>query len=134
MASPEKLIALATDYENVSKFLPHQMKNIKVIKKDHNETITEEILTFEAIRFQEIIQQTRHTKSKPNETNSEVISGPFKGTKVQTTYEKIDSGTKILVKADLKLSLKYKILGPLIKNKYKIYLTGVLYKMNTAAM
>lgn len=134
-ADPSKIYKIATDYDNAIKYLPpYQVKSIKVVERKGNETITEEILTFEAIKFQEILQRTSHKLIDKNIIQSDIIKGPLKGTSVQLTLGKNDSGTTITIKANLKLTLKYKILTPLIKTKYKTFLTAVLYKMNTAAM
>lgn len=133
-AAAEKLMELATDYENSIRFLPpEQIKSIKVLERNDDETLTEEVYTFQAINFHEISQRSIHTKTKPDTLNTKIISGPLKGTEVQIQFEKIDSGAKISIKANLKLGLKYRVLGPLVKNKYKLFLTAIMYKMVTAA-
>ena len=45
-------------------------------------------------------------------------------------FETNNSGSKVIIKINLKLVLKAKILLPLIKKFYKIAITSVLYKMN----
>ena len=132
-APPEKLIELATDYEKFSSYLPRQLKNVKIIEKNNNETITQETLTFKTIIKNEIDQKTKHTIEN-NTIKSEILSGPAKGTLVDITYNKEVEGTLVLINVDLKLSLKAKFLQPLIKKAYKIMLIGVLYKMNNIAM
>ena len=64
-----------------------------------------------------------------NQTHSEIIFGPFKGTIVNVVFEKNETGTKVSVNADYKIALKYKILSPIIKQKYKtnIFNIFILY-------
>jgi len=128
-APSEKLLLLATDYEKLQTYLPRQIKSIKIIDKKDSETITEEILVFKTIVKNEIVQQTKHVLID-NSIQSEILLGPAKGTKIQTRYEKISTGTKITIDIDLKLSLKAIFLKPIIKKVYVSMLTGVLYKMN----
>ena len=46
----------------------------------------------------------------------------------------LDGSSKVSVNAELKIGLKYKLLSPIIKNKYKAILTSLLYKMNNTIM
>ena len=72
-----------------------------------------------------------HIKNNDNQLITEIISGPAKGTKIITLFEKNDSGSRVSFQLDLKLNLKAKILQPLIIKYYKMVLTSVLYKMNS---
>ena len=128
---PEQLMKLSEDYENLSKYLPDQLKSVKILEKNEKETKTEEVIVFRTIVKKEIIQQTIHKKIGANKLITEITSGPAKGTIINTTFEKIDSGSKVIFELDLKLELKAKIIQPLIKKYYKMVLTCVLYKMNT---
>ena len=79
------------------------------------------------------VRNPLHWDCRPG-VSTEIIEGPMKGTKVNSIFEEIPNGTKIMVNAEIKVSFKYKFLEPIIKRKYKIALTSVLYKMNTAIM
>jgi ribosome-associated toxin RatA of RatAB toxin-antitoxin module len=127
---PEQLMKLSEDYENLSKYLPDQLKSIKILEKNEKETKTEEIIVFKTIVKKEIIQQTIHRKSSSDKLVTEIISGPAKGTIIYTIFEKNDSGSKVIFEMNLKLELKAKVLQPLIKKYYKMILTSVLYRMN----
>ena len=105
---------------------------MKILEKNNNDTKTEEIFFFKSLFNHEIIQISRHT-TKKNYIHTEVIEGPFKGSRIETFFDETESGTKVTVKADYKIGLKYKIIGPIIKQKYRIIVTGLLYKMNTMA-
>lgn len=128
-ADPDKLLVIATDYENFYKFFPSQIKSIKIVDRHNNDVTTEEVLFFKTVLKHEIIQKSIHKKIDSNKLSTKIISGPFKNSIIEATYEKIDIGTRISIKLDLKLSLKYKIFYPIIKNVYKAILTGLLYKM-----
>ena len=129
-AQPSLLLKLSEDYENLPKYLPDQLKNVKILEQKENQTITEERIVFSTILKKEIIQQASHTKIEENKLMTEIISGPAKGTKIITLFEKNDSGTKVSFQVELKLALKAKILQPLIIKYYKMVLSSVLYKMN----
>ena len=128
---PSELMKLSEDYVNLPKYLPDQLKLIKIIDRTETETITEETIVFSTLLKKNIVQQTNHKKDKENQLNTEIISGPAKGTKIITLFEKNGSGSKVSMQLDLKLNLKAKILRPIILKYYKMVLTSVLYKMNT---
>ena len=132
-ASPEQLLKAGADFENYPHYLPDQLKSVKIIGRDVNETITEEIFVLSTILKKEIKQKSRH-KISDNKLIIEVISGPAKGTIVNILYNKIHSGAEVNIDLDLKLDLKYKLFVPLIKKLYKVILTGIFYKMNTTAL
>ena len=129
-AQPNQLMKLTEDYENLPKYLPDQLKSVRIIEKNETETKTEETVVFSTLIKKEIIQQALHRKISDNKLNTEIISGPAKGTMIYTIFETNNSGSKIIIETDLKLILKAKILLPLIKKFYKTALTAVFYKMN----
>tara|TARA_B100001167_G_C16745529_1_gene293285 strand:- start:398 stop:838 length:441 start_codon:yes stop_codon:yes gene_type:complete len=133
-ADPKKLFELVTNYENYQKVFPDQLKNISIVSRNNFEVITKEVLTFNTyFKNTELYQKTSHNVHYPK-LSSNVIEGPFKGTVVKVTFDELDSGCKVTINVELKISLKYKILSPIIKNKYKNILTSLLYKMNNIAM
>ena len=130
-SQPSQLMKLSEDYENLPRYLPDQLKSVKIIEKNETETITEETIVFITLLKRDIVQQASHIKNNDNQLITEIISGPAKGTKIITLFEKNDSGSRVSFQLDLKLNLKAKILQPLIIKYYKMVLTSVLYKMNT---
>ena len=133
-ADSQKLFELAIDYENYQKIFPGQLKEVSVVSRNGSVVITKEVLTFNTyFKNTELYQKTSHSAHYPILVNN-VIEGPFKGTVIQVTFDELDSGSKVTINAELKISLKYKILSPIIKNKYKSILTSLLYKMNNLAM
>ena len=129
-ASPEQFIQLSSDYESLPKYLPNQIKSVKIIQQDSNQTITEEFLVFSTVFKNEIHQKSIHYNRQNNELFTEIISGPAKGTTILIAFKKVSAGTEIHVTVKLNLSLKVKIISPIIKKWYKRVLTGILYKMN----
>ena len=131
---PKKLFELVTNYENYQEVFPDQLKNVSVVSRNNFEVITKEVLTFNTyFKNTELYQKTSHNVHYPK-LSSNVIEGPFKGTVVKVTFGELDGGCKVTINVELKISLKYKILSPIIKNKYKNILTSLLYKMNNIAM
>jgi len=133
-SSPDSLIKIATDYENLPTLLPDQLKSVKILEQTNEQTITEETLFFSTISKTKIRQRSLHKNISNNELKTEIIAGPAKGTVVNVKYDKIDTGTRIIVDVDLKLALKYKMITPIIKKWYKRLLTALLYKMNNEAI
>ena len=129
-AQPSQLMKLFEDYENLPKYLPDQLKSVKIIEKNETVTKTEETVVFRTLIKKVIVQQALHKKISDNKLNTEIISGPAKGTMIYIMFETNNSGSKVIIKINLKLVLKAKILLPLIKKFYKIALTSILYKMN----
>ena len=133
-ADPKKLFELVTNYENYQEVFPDQLKNVSIVSRNDFEVITKEVLTFNTyFKNTELYQKTSHNVQYPK-LSSNVIEGPFKGTVVKVTFGELDGGCKVTINVELKISLKYKILSPIIKNKYKNILTSLLYKMNNIAM
>jgi len=133
-ASPEQFIQFSSDYESLPKYLPSQIKSVKIIQQDSNQTITEEFLVFSTVFKNEIYQKSIHYNRQNNEFFTEIISGPAKGTTILIVFKKVSAGTEIHVTVKLNLSLKAKIISPIIKKWYKRVLTGTLYKMNNVIL
>ena len=131
LSSPaSKLIKLATDFEKFPTYLPGQLKSIKIIESNSEKIITDEVLSFSTLKLN-IKQRSIHKKIADNQLLTEIISGPAKNSIIKTTYNQTGNGTEVRINLDLHVSLKYKILIPIIKKWYKMILTGILYKMNS---
>jgi hypothetical protein len=133
-APSTKLMDFLIDYENMTRFIPMQLKSVKIIEKNMDTVITEEVLEFKTIIKNKIIQQCIHKRPSPNELITEITSGPAKNTIITIKCKDVENGTEVHIDIDLKLSLKAKIFQPLIKKVYKQALTATLYRMNTVAM
>ena len=133
-SSKNKLIDLATKYDDFPKYLPDQIKSVDIIEKTSSYTITEETLHLSSVISKSFIQQTKHYTLQNDILKSEILSGPAKGSIIEITFSEIDVGTSVHANIDVKLGLKYKFLLPLIKKSYKTFLMGILYKMHAIAM
>ncbi len=133
-AAPEKLFALITDFESYTKFFEGYLNSIKILERNEGEIRTEEVFVFRSLFSHELIQKSVHKIIGNDKVRTEVIFGPFKGSILEVSFEKSPTGTKVTVSADYKVGLKYKIIAPIIKQKYRTIITGLLYKINTIAM
>lgn len=118
-----------TDYENLVKYLPRQLKNIKIINETDDVVIIEVSIIFKTLIKKEITQQIEILKKSEKTIVMNVLDGHAKNTKAVIDIESHDSNTKINVDIDLKLSLKSRILSPIIKREYKTLLQGVFMKI-----
>lgn len=133
-ASSTSLIKLATDYENLNRFLPKQIRNIEVLENNNGKITTKETLLFKSIIEKQFIQKTIHHPIQDKMLISEVVDGPAKNSIVKVIFKQLESGTNVTGIIDLKLGLKYKIFLPIIKKVYKNMITGIMYKINTEAL
>ena len=133
-ADARELFNLATDFERTKDLFPAQLQNIKIISKNNNEIITEEELTFRTLLKDTIIKQKTVHKIQFPIVVSNIIEGPFKKSVITATFNKINSGTNLIFNVQFNIPLKYKILIPIIKSKYKSILLSLAYKMNNMIM
>ena len=129
-ANSQSFISFSQDYESFTEYLPQQLKQVKIIQDTNKGVITEETLIFSTVFKKEIQQQSLHYQKSENNLITEILSGPAKNSIIDVTFSPSETGTKILIKISLKISLKYKILQPLITKWYKLVLQGILFKMN----
>ena len=128
--SVEELMDVFMDFEKWPTFLPLQLKSVKILKKTENETTVEEILVFKTLVKNEIKQTSIYKKISDNSIRSQIISGHAKGTKTNISFLEIELGTEVSVDIELKLSLKARFLSPIIKKVFKVFLRGILLKMD----
>ena len=127
---PKKLMSFITDFEYYQKFFPSQIKEVKILERQNNEIITEETIIFSTLIKSPFVQKSRHKIISDKELFTEILEGPAKGSVVKIICDKNDQGSQIKFDANLKLSLKAKLLAPFIKKLYKRYLTAVIYKIS----
>ena len=133
MTLPAKIgnfIEFSKDYQSFSEYLPQQLKKITILEKNDRGTVTEETLVFSSVIKKEIKQQSLHYEKSKTILITEILTGPAKGSVIDTNFSITNSNTKIDVKISLKLALQYRILQPLIVKWYKLILQGILLKMN----
>lgn len=125
---PEKLIEIFTDYENMQKLVTGKLRS-KVLERVNDQTVIEEILKVPILDTQ-ISQKSIHKKIEPNEIQTKIISGPLQGTIMKTLFEQIDSETKVIVHINLKLGLRYRLFGNIVKEIYMRHLSYVFNRIN----
>jgi len=127
----DALFQILTDYTKLKELVPDQVKECKILQKTNEETITEELLTFNTyFKKQKIIQKTSHKILEPYTILNSTIEGPFKGSTLKIILEEKGEMTKVILKGKCKVSLKYSILSPVIKRYYKVACISLLYKIN----
>ena len=126
----DKLMKYIIDFENYPKILPEQLKSLEILENVDNQISTKEEIFFSTIIKKPFEQKSVHTIIMPNKLETEIISGPAKGTKLHILLDKLDSGTAVKIEIDLKLGLKAIVLQPLIKKWYKRVIKALLLKIN----
>ena len=129
----KEFLKILKDFENLSKYLPRQLQKIQILEKQDNITITEVVLIFKTLIKNEISQKIKIKTESDNKLILEVLDGHAKNTKIWIMIQPKDDKTQVIVNTDLKLSLKAKILSPIIKREYKSLLTGVFIKIGIDA-
>lgn len=118
-ADLEKLVDISLDYEIMPKLFPIEIIDKKIID---NEVVLTEKISFYKFNF---LQKSSHVK-KDNCLITKILSGPLSNSVIESYYEKINNGTKIIIEADLKLKLRYRPLGSFIKKRYEKALSRIL--------
>jgi hypothetical protein len=125
----KEFLKILKDFENLPKYLPRQLQKIQILEKQDSIVIIEVILAFKSLIKNEISQKIKIKTEFDNKLILEVLDGHAKNTKVWIVTQPKDDKTQVNVNIDLKLSLKAKILSPIIKREYKSLLTGVFLKI-----
>ena len=131
-SSPEKLFSVIKKFNELPQFLPRQLAKVRVLEEEVDKVVLEIILVFKTLVKKEIVQKVSIDLNK-NSLNAKILDGPAKDTTIELTLIKKDLGTNVIINIDLKLSLKAKILSPIIKREYKNVLRGIFIKMDVAA-
>ena len=129
----KEFLKILKDFENLPKYLPRQLQKIQILEKQDNIVIIEVILAFKSLIKKEISQKIKIETESDNKLILEVLDGHAKNTKVWIVTQSNDCKTQVNVNIDLKLSLKARILSPIIKREYKSLLTGVFLKIGLDA-
>ena len=129
----KEFLKILKDFENLPKYLPRQLQKIQILEKQDNIVIIEVILAFKSLIKNEISQKIKIETESDNKLILEVLDGHAKNTKVWIVTQPKDDKTQVIVNIDLKLSLKARILSPIIKREYKSLLTGVFLKIGLDA-
>jgi len=128
----EKLFELLKNFTLIKELLPDQVQECNIIQQSKEETITKELLTFKSFFGNQVLsQQTSHKIILPYTIVNQTIEGPFKNSMLTITLEDKNDSTKVILNGKCKIPLKYALLSPIIKKKYKIFCISMLYKINS---
>ena len=129
-SKPDDIFAELINFHNMPNLLPRQLKKVEIISKKENQIMTRETLVFKTIVKNEIVQESTHEIGN-NEIKTIITSGPAKNSIINMKVKQKENGSNVEIIIDLKLSLKAKILLPIVKKVYANLLTGILYKIDT---
>lgn len=110
------LYSMSLDFENFSKLMPGNFKNLEIIKKTRGGIFLNEKISFLGFRFN---VKTYHVKIPPNMHEVHFISGPLKGTNFIESYEKMSCQTRVSISVTINLNKFWIILYPFKKIIFK---------------
>ena len=124
---------ILTDYENLPKYLPRQLKKIEILDEGDNHTTIEVMASLKTLIKKEFSQKIRIEKKSEDNISAEILDGLAKGTHITISILMEKEKTLCHVNSDIKLSLKTVILYPIIKREYNSLITGVFRKISMDA-
>tara|TARA_Y100000996_G_scaffold342929_1_gene280487 strand:- start:283 stop:714 length:432 start_codon:yes stop_codon:yes gene_type:complete len=124
----KNLLKILTDYENLPKFLPRQLSNVKIINQNDDHTTIEATIQFKTLIKKPIIQTIKILENIDGLSFS-ILDGHAKNTTSTIVIVQQNNSIQVIIDIDLKLSLAAKILTPIIKREYKLVLQSVMMKM-----
>ena len=124
---------ILTDYKNLPKYLPRQLKKIEILDERDNHTTIEVMASLKTLIKKEFSQKIRIEKKSEDNISAEILDGLAKGTHITISILMEKEKTLCHVNSDIKLSLKTVILYPIIKREYNSLITGVFRKISMDA-
>ena len=124
---------ILTNYENLPKYLPRQLKKIEILDEHDSHTTIEATASFKTLIKKEFSQKIGIEKKSENSISAEILDGFAKGTHITISILMEKEKTLCQVNSDVKLSLKTVILYPIIKREYNSLITGVFRKISIDA-
>ena len=98
-AERQQVFDVVANYENFEKILPKYFPSVRVRSVRENVAIVEEHLR---LGQKELVMTTKHVTKYPELHEVIVLGGDAKGSHIIETYEKTDSGTRLVIDVDLK--------------------------------
>ncbi len=97
----EDLFTFITDYRRLAEELPEYIKNIDIINRYDNVTITEEEISIEGISIKHV---SKHTTYPYAVHEIEILSGYMEGSKIIETYTEVENGTQVMIVGEFSIS------------------------------
>ena len=114
---------IAANYADFQKTLPKYFPSIRVRSVRDNVAVVEEHVR---IAGKELVMMTKHITKYPELHEVFVIGGDAKGSHIVEKYESIKEGTKVTVKADIKLRGPLKLAAFFGKSKIQKGFTKIM--------
>ena len=124
---------ILTDYKNLPKYLPRQLKKIEILDEHGSHTTIEATASFKTLIKKEFSQKIIVEKKSEYEISAKILDGFAKGTRVTISILIEKEKTLCNINSEIKLSLKTVILYPIIKREYNSLITGVFRKISMDA-
>ena len=124
---------ILTNYENLPKYLPRQLKKIEILDERDNHTTIEVMASLKTLIKKEFSQKIRIEKKSECDISAKILDGFAKGTSVTISILIEKEKTLCNINSEIKLSLKTVILYPIIKREYNSLITGVFRKISMDA-
>jgi FkbM family methyltransferase len=129
----DKIIQIVSDIKYADKLLsPFNFKN-KIKKVENQKVIVDEKIKFPFIKTL-ISQESSYEFLKPNKTKIQILSGPFKGTKIGLKYENTNNQTNVHLNLELKINFKYIFFKSIIKNRLITNFKNVIMQIDRLAI
>ena len=124
---------ILTDYKNLPKYLPWQLKKIEILDEHGSYTTIEAIASFKTLIKKEFSHKIIIEKKSEYDISAKILDGFAKGTSVTISILIEKEKTLCNINSEFKLSLKTVILYPIIKREYNSLITGVFRKISIDA-
>ena len=124
---------ILTNYENLPKYLPRQIKKLEILDEHDNYTTIQPTILLRTLIKKEFSQKIGIEKKSENNLSVEILDGFAKGTHITISILMEKEKTLCQVNSDVKLNLKTVILYPIIKREYNSLITGVFRRISIDA-
>ena len=121
---------ILTDYENLPKYLPRQLKKIEILDKHDNYTTIKATVFLRSLIKKEFSQKIRIEKKSEDNISAEILDGLAKGTHITISILMQKEKTLCHVNSGIKLSLKTAILYPILKIEHNPFLKRLFTNMS----
>ncbi len=120
----KKITEINTDIKNAHNLLS-PFGSPKIIETKNDFVLLEETLKLPMIKF-EITQKTKYSLIDSNGLRMDILSGPLKGTVVESLYNKKDSGTNVTINLDVQTNFQFKIFKGLLTKRILNVIVNIL--------
>ena len=124
---------ILTDYKNLPKYLPRQLKKIEILDEHGSYTTIEATASFKTLIKKEFSHKIIIEKKSEYDISAKILDGFAKGTSVTISILIEKEKTLCNINSEIKLSLKTVILYPIIKREYNSLITGVFRRISIDA-